>query len=462
MKHINLIILTVVILAGAAAVIGFKTQSEHDHGDGAGHEGHDHSAAEVCEDGAETDAIDDHEGHDHGDGAGHEGHDHSATEACEDSAETDAIDDHEGHDHGDTDDGHVDESVVQLSAVDAKRFGIEVDSAGTGRFDVHITVPGEIMVNADRLAHIVPRVGGIVQDVKKTLGDIVKKGEVMAVIESRDLADAKTVYLSSVERLELARSTFEREEKLWKGKISSEQDYLDARNVFAEARIEIRSAEQKLRALGFGQAYLDKLPEEPKEMLTSFEITAPFGGTVIQKHITLGELVKDDADAFVVADLDTVWVDLQVHQKDVGLVRKGQEVTISVQHGPATEGVIDYVDPVLNKNTRTALVRVVLDNSSSQLRPGTFITAEVLVDSLGSGLVVDKDIIQDVDNTSCVFVQNGHGFEARPVTVGWSNKSKVEIVSGLKAGEKVVTQNSFRLKAELEKTAGASCVGHSH
>ena len=434
MKHMKLIILTVVILAGAAAVIVSRAKLGHDHGDGSGHEGHDHSAAEVYKANTETDATGEHEGH----GAADENHD----------------------EHGQQE--HVDESVVQLSVADAKRFGIEVDSAGAGEFDVHITVPGEITVNADRLVHIVPRVGGIVREVKKTLGDTVRKGEVMAVIESRDLADAKTAYLASVERLGLAKSTFEREEKLWKEKISSEQDYLDARNVFAEARIEMRSAEQKLRALGFGQEYLEKLSEGPKEMLTSFEIIAPFGGTIIQKHITMGELVKDDADVFVVADLDTVWVDLHVHQKDVGFVRKGQEVTISTLHIPATTGVIGYVEPVLNGKTRTALARVVLDNSSGQFRPGTFITAEILVESHGSDLVVVKDIIQDIDDTSYVFVQNGHGFEARRVTVGRSNKRKVEIVSGLKAGEKVVTKNSFRLKAELEKVAGASCSGHAH
>jgi cobalt-zinc-cadmium efflux system membrane fusion protein len=254
----------------------------------------------------------------------------------------------------------------------------------------------------------------------------------------------------------------DREENLRKQKISSEQDYLDARNAFAEAKINMLSAEQKLRALGFKQAYLENLPNEPKEMLTSFEITAPFGGKVIQKHITLGELLKDDTDAFVVADLDTVWVDLQVHQKDIALVRKGQDVMISSRHMPVTAGVISYVEPVLNKKTRTALTRVVLDNSSGQLRPGTFVTAQVLIDDLDSKLVVDKDVIENIDDLDRVFVKTAHGFEARPVTIGRSNKNKVEIISGLDIGEKIVTKNSFRLKAELEKSAGGGHAGHGH
>jgi len=358
---------------------------------------------------------------------------------------------------------HHDESIVQLSEEDVRRFGIEVGRAGSGEFEVHLSVPGEITINTDRMAHIVPRVPGIVREVKKKLGDPVKKGEVMAVMESRDLADAKTAYLASIERFELANTIFKREDKLWKEKISSEQEYLDAKKTFAEAKIEMRSAEQKLRALGFNAEYLEKLPSEPAELLTTFEITAPFNGIVIQKHISLGEVVKDDADIFVVADLDTVWVDLRVHQKDVGLIRKGQKVIISAKSSvPETKGVIGYVAPVIDEKTRTALARVVLDNASGLLRPGTFVTANVLVKKLNTEVVVAKSILQDVDDKTCIFIKNEYGFEPRPVTIGWSNDEYVEIIEGLRPGETIVTKNSFRLKAELEKSAGGGQADHGH
>lgn len=358
---------------------------------------------------------------------------------------------------------HNDESIVQLSEEDVRRFGIEVGKAGSGEFEVYLSVPGEITINTDRMAHIVPRVPGIVREVRKRLGDPVKQGEVMAVMESRDLADFKTAYLASIERFELANTTFEREGKLWKDKITSEQDYLDAKKAFAETKIQMRSAEQKLRALGFNAKYLEKLPSGSAELLTTFEITAPFNCTVIQKHITLGEVVKDDADIFVVADLDTVWADLRVHHKDVGLIRKGQEVIISAKSSvPETKGVIGYVAPVIDEKTRTALVRVVLDNTSGLLRPGTFVTANVLVKQLNAEVVVAKNILQDVGDKTCIFVKSEHGFEARPVTIGRSNERKVEIVSGLRAGEPIVTKNSFRLKAELERVAGGGLAGHGH
>lgn len=396
---------------------------------------------------------DDHSGHSHADDGGHvvdEGNAHS-----EDSDA--AVD---GHDHSEDEIAH--ELVVELCQEDALRYGIEVGSAGNGQLKIRITVPGEIKVNEDRMAHIVPRVSGIVQAVNKTLGDTVKQGEVMAVIESRELADIKTAYLASLGRLEVAKLTLEREEKLRKQEISSEQDYIDAKNSFAEAKINTLSAEQKLRAMGFKQVYLDKLPEEPKEKLTSFEIKAPFEGNIIDKHLTLGELVKDESPAFIVADLDTVWVDLQVHQKDIALVKKGQQVTISSQHLPDTLGTISYVEPVLNQKTRTALTRVILDNSSGQFRPGTFVSAVVLIEKLDSKVIVDKDTIQQIDDVPHVFVLDDHGYEARPVTVGRVNRNKAEIISGLDIGEEIVTKNSFRLKAELKKTEGGGCSGHGH
>ena len=166
---------------------------------------------------------------------------------------------------------------------------------------------------------------------------------------------------------------------------------------------------------------------------------------------------------FVVADLDTVWVDLQVHQKDIALVRKGQKVTThSKSDIPRTKGVIEYVDPMINEKTRTSLARMVLDNTSGLFRPGTFITADILVKKCDTEVVVAKSVLQDVDDKTCVFIQDEHGFELRPVTIGRSNDEYVEIVAGLVPGEKIVTKNSFRLKAELAKAAGGSHAGHGH
>jgi cobalt-zinc-cadmium efflux system membrane fusion protein len=199
------------------------------------------------------------------------------------------------------------------------------------------------------------------------------------------------------------------------------------------------------------------------ERLAWYPLRAPFGATVIEKHITLGEKLSGESCAFTVADLSTVWVDLNVYQKDLPFVKPGQRVSVAV--GPTAgkvEGRISYVGPIVGEKTRTALARVVLDNASGVLRPGTFVTAEVLVDKARAKVAVPKAIIQDMDDQPTVFVWTGHAFAPRVVSLGRINNAFVEITSGLEPGEKIVTRNSFRLKAELQKVAGGAHAGHGH
>ena len=198
--------------------------------------------------------------------------------------------------------------------------------AEPGALKMELSFPGEIRLNADRQANIVPRLSGIVKEVMKSVGDTVKKGEVMAVIESRDLADARAFFHAAMERVTLAEANYAREERLWKKKISAEQEYLTAKQALSEARIELESAKQKLMALGMSSKYLEDHPHDLSEVLTAFNMTAPFEGKVIEKDITLGELLQEDTVAFVVADLSTVWVDLSIYQKDLPFVREGQSV----------------------------------------------------------------------------------------------------------------------------------------
>ena len=156
-------------------------------------------------------------------------------------------------------DSHAEERIVHIPPGSVDDFGIRVATARSGSISVTTELPGEVRVNGDRMAHVAPRVGGVVLEVHASLGDSVRAGQLLAVLESRELADAKALFLASVERLKLADAVFEREERLRNERISSEQDFLDARRALAEARIERRTAEQKLHALGFSNGDLEGL-----------------------------------------------------------------------------------------------------------------------------------------------------------------------------------------------------------
>lgn len=370
-------------------------------------------------------------------------------------------DGHDEHDEHKGEGEHHEEEVVKLSEDEIKEFGIEIGTAGPGNLHIFVDLPGEVRPNADRLAHVVPRVSGIIRSVRKKLGDMVRKGEVMAVIESRDLADAKSAFLSAKERTILAEANFNREEKLWKKKISPEREYLESKQALAEAKIELRSAEQKLHALGFTDKELARLPEHPDISFTRYEIAAPFDGTVIEKHISLGEVLKDDTEAFVIADLGTVWVDLNVYQKDLPHIRKGQPVTVSSGPGiPDAKGQIAYLGPVVGEKTRTVLARVVLPNPDGLLRPGLFVNGRVTVDEQEVPLLVRKTAIQTIEDEPVVFIQDEDGFEPRSVIIGRSDDLNAEIISGISAGQRYVAKGAFTLKAQLAKGSFES--GHSH
>ena len=353
--------------------------------------------------------------------------------------------------------------LVKINDLQRKKLDIKFGTAGSGRLLTTIELPGEIMMDADHLAHIMPLLPGVVQEVRKKLGETVRRGDVMAVIASRELADAKAAYLAASERVALAQETFTREEQLWRKKISAKQEYLDARNSLSEAKIEQRSAEQKLRFLGFSDTFIEDLQKHPDRSLIRYVITAPIDGTVVQKHITLGEKVSDDTEIFTVADLSRVWVDLSVPQKDLVSIKKGQRTHISLGFGmPDAEGKISYVSPMADRKTRTALARVVLPNPDRRWRPGLFVKARISVGELRLPLVVPKEALQRLENENVVFVEAKGGYEPRHVTVGRSDGSNVEILSGLFAGERYAARGGFELKAVMMTRDMGAHAGHGH
>ncbi len=386
---------------------------------------------------AETEHSNSHEGH-----GGHNGESESAHAAHSGESES-------AHD------AHSEEGrIVVLTDAQMKTNGVKIAQAGPGELSTQLALTGEVRLNADRVAHVVPRVAGVVREVRRSIGDEVKAGEVMAVLESRELASIKAAYLAAKERETLAQATFNREKRLWEKKISAEQDYLSSKQALAEAVINRRSAEQQLHSVGFSEEYLKEIPGQAHLSYTRYEITAPFNGVVIEKHITLGESLKDDAPCFTVADLNTVWVNLSVYQKDIPAIRKGQEVVISADgnHFESVNGRVDYIGPVMGEETRTAIARVVLSNKTGQWRPGQFVTGSVHVKKDPVAILVPKTAIQTPENTPSVFIKTDKGFIPAPVTVGRGNDTHVEIMEGLVEGQQYAATGTFIMKAMLEKS----------
>ena len=347
--------------------------------------------------------------------------------------------------------------LVALDEAQARAAGIAVSIAGAARINAEVVLPGEIRYNEDRTAHVVPRLGGVVESVPADLGQNVRKGQVLAVIASTALSEQRSELLTAQKRLSLARTTLAREKRLWEERISAEQDYLQARQAMQEAEITVQNARQKLDALG-ASATSDR-------GLNRYEVRAPFDGMVMEKHLSLGEAVKEDASIFTIADLSTVWAEVAVPAKDLDALRVGANVTVSATAFPAeAAGTIAYVGSLIGEQTRTAKARIVLANPDMSWRPGLYVNVAVSLQGrdqraqADAAVAVSVEAIQAIDNKPTVFLSVPGGFLAREVTLGRSDGRMVEVTKGLAAGAPYASANSFILKAELGK-AGA---GHTH
>jgi len=335
------------------------------------------------------------------------------------------------------------EGLVHLTPQQIQQAGIQTAAADAATIENAVQLPGEIRFNEDRTAHIVPRVPGVADSVQAALGQKVMKGQVLAVISSPELAELRSTLNAARTRLDLARTTYEREKKLWEDKISAQQDYQQAQQAYQEARIAANNAQSKLSALGVvaGNGALNR-----------YELRAPFDGVIVEKHISLGEAVKEDANVFLLSDLSRVWVDVVVAPKDLGVVRVGETATVKAAATNLTAtGKVSYVGALVGEQTRSATARVELVNPSLAWRPGLFVNVSLVQGSKRAAVAVRSDALQTVEDKPVVFVKVAEGFKAQPVVVGASDKSNTEILQGLAAGTTYAATGSFVLKAEQGK-----------
>lgn len=375
-------------------------------------------------------------GHEHGEHA--DAHDHD--DAGHDGPGNDAVRNHAGQQP----------DMVRLTDAQRHAANVSVQAAGPAPIASMLQFPGEIRFNDDRTAHVVPRLAGVAESVPASLGQTVKTGQVLAVIASTQLSEQRSELLAAQQRLALAKAVHAREKTLWEERISAEQDYQQARTALQEAEIAVRNASQKLNAIGAAPSSAG---------LNRYELRAPFDGVIVEKHLTLGEAVKEDASIFTISDLDSVWAEFVISPTDLGKVRVGADVTItSTASDDKAQGKVSYVGALLGEQTRTARARVTLKNPAMAWRPGLFVTVAVNAGEVSAPVTVAADAIQTVGDEPVVFVAVPDGFIPQPVKVGRSDGKRTEIVAGLQAGTRYAATNAFLLKAELGK-AGA---GHAH
>ena len=228
-------------------------------------------------------------------------------------------------------------AFVKFDEEQIKKMGLKIETAAPGSITTKLSSRGKIVVDPDKLAHMTPKVPGIAKEAHKNIGNAVQAGEILAVLESQEMADLKASYLTATSKEKLTQGLYVREKSLFNKGISSGQDFLNAQNSWEEARINLQLAEQKLLAFGLNAPALARLKEQKSPDLRDYIITSPIDGTILMRHLTTGEFVDHNTTIYEIADLNTVWVETAIYPKDLAHVREGQQVDVVNPENLTTE-----------------------------------------------------------------------------------------------------------------------------
>lgn len=360
---------------------------------------------------------------------------------------------HAGHDKP------GEEKCVKMTAEVQKQNGVVVAAVKKQRLAGAISATGKVEANADRIAHVSPRISGKVVSVSASLGDSVSAGQPLATLDSVELGEALSRYHQSRTKLALAQSNMDRIKALVEKKIAARKDILQAETEYKTTQTELHADEERLSLYGLSLADL-KGDNHKKPLLP---VRSPISGIITEKHAIVGELSDPSKSLYTVADLSLVWVMVDINEKDIAKVHKGQAAIVSVGAFPdqKLKGRITYIADHVDEATRTVKARVAVANPGRKLKPEMFATVELaLAADAPPVLAIPEDALQELDGKKMVFVaENEAEFAARQIQTGRATNGMIEVVDGLKEGERYAVKGAFILKSELKKAelAGDTC-----
>ena len=319
-----------------------------------------------------------------------------------------------------------------------------------------LSATGVIELNADRLSRIGPRTAGRIRKILVSQGSRVRAGQDLAYFDSPELGTAWAELLKTRSKVALNLKALTREETLFAKCVSPEKDVLKARHDLADAETDLRLAQERLRLLGVDVPRLESETNSGQHPL--IPLISTISGAVIEKNVSEGEVVGPEKVLFTVADLSTLWLLIDLYEKDLAQVRPGTPVSVVVTAFPDKpfRGRISYIADVVDEKTRVVRARVSVDNGSGLLKPGMF--AAVTIDSAkgrAESLIAVPDEAVFFDGTErYVFIKvTPDTFVKRAVKMGRTFGRQFELTEGVREGESVVVKGVFPLKAELKKEA---------
>jgi RND family efflux transporter MFP subunit len=340
--------------------------------------------------------------------------------------------------------------VVPLAKEGIERAGIVVTAVANEALSDELRLPGIVEPNAYRQVSVTPLVAGRVVRVSVQLGDRVRRGQSIAQVYSPELAEARTKYVSAQSMLDAHDRELQRTQKLVEIGAASRQELERIHAEHAAQLAEVQSARSRLELLGASGA-------ASQEGSATIDVPAPIDGIVTERLGNIGVNVDPSTKLFTIVDLSSVWIIANVYERDLHRVRQDARAVIVAKAFPdrSFEGRVGYIDPQLSEDTRTARVRVEVANPRGELRLGMY-TDVAIAGGVGGAAIatIPKGALQNVGSRHVVYLpvpNDPTTFTERDVQVGRMVGDRIEVVSGLKPGDSVVSQGSFYLRAEGER-----------
>ncbi|MFN8006819.1 MAG: efflux RND transporter periplasmic adaptor subunit [Terriglobia bacterium] len=371
--------------------------------------------------------------------------------------------------------GHEDNPPIHpviVEKVAQANVGLQIFEATERPMVTSLQTTGVVTPNETRLAHVRPLARGLIEKVFVRLGDRVNSGDPLLRYDNIELGELINEYLSALAQeekektnlevsqkfLERARSLLENQAIAQKEYELKEAEYNNAQAALERQRAELAKYEEKLHRFGLSEVEIEKLhgPDHQQAHRTASHnvLRAPFAGIITKYGVAEGELVGPDRELFIITDIDTVWVLADVYEKDLSYIREGGAVQIEVATYPGRvfTGTIMYVSDLIDSTSRSAKVRCVVENRKHELKLDMFATIRVPTSSTRRVVAIPPSSIQNIDGNTTAFVQVSESeFVPREVKLGTQQQGWVEVLSGLKPGEKVVAEGSFYLKSSLQR-----------
>lgn len=332
--------------------------------------------------------------------------------------------------------------TVQMTAMAVREAGVATETISAGGLAGEIVAQATVTASPTGEAIVTARASGAVTRVLKRLGDPVRRGEALAIVESRDAAQITADRGVAAAKLTLAQRSLARERYLYDQKVSARVDLEQAQAEAAMAAAEARRAQA---AAGAANVTRDG---------RGVVIASPISGRITASAVRLGAFVQPEAELFRVSDPNQIQIEAAVGPNDAARVAPGDRAVVELPDGRTVDARVRAVTPTLNGETRSATA--VLDIGGGAVQPGLAVRVRLLprVGGASAAIVVPEEAVQSLAGRDVVFVRTATGFTARPVTTGQRSAGRIEIASGLSAGQTIATTNAFLLKAELAKSAG--------